>query len=412
MIEIIKIPKLGLTMEFGILTQWLVEEGDVVEKGDTLFTLETDKIANDIEAPVEGTILKLLVNEGDEVPINAPVCYIGDEGEAPGTEPSSKVDELQVKERKTQSSTNGTNTVEDIKVKEGTERLLISPIAKRIGEENGLDLSLIIGSGPNNRITKMDILEAVSAQKASIQDELASNDFKQYDLDESTPAPSGLIGQPKSLEGLRKVIARRMTESKQQIPHVYFKTTIDAGCLVAKRSELNKKVSYNDLIIKAIAITIAEHPQFNSFIKGEKLYQRNEINIGLAVSVPKGLFVPVVKNANKPLKRISADTTNLISKVRSNTILLDEQDGGSMTLSNLGAYNIDEFYAIINPGESALLAVGQIQEKVFVSEGKIDIRPGMAINLSVDHRIIDGTLAAQFLGFLKNELETNIMDYN
>jgi len=447
MAETIKIPKLGLTMEKGILSKWHVSVGQQINKGDILFELETDKISNDIECPVDGVVLDIMAEEGAEIPVYEAVCIIGAENEAP--EPVSKANTVSKVEVKKEYMSGSVEKEKEKTMKTFTGRPLISPYAKKLADEFSVDYLKIEGSGPNGRIIKTDVLKAIDDARIFITP-LARTIASKKGIDINNIAGSGPNGRinrddvlkfdedikqqdgPASISrtfsdvpetqikdefeeisanNIRKIIANRLTRSKQNIPHVYFKTTINASALKNKRDALQKKVSYNDLIIKALANTIAEFPMFNSFWQNNTIYQRGSIHIGFAVNLEKGLIVPVVKNAFKSLRQISNDTQKLIHDAREGKLSMDKLEGACFTLSNLGGYDVDEFYAIINPGESGILAIGKIQEKVFAQDGKIGIRQEIALNLTVDHRIIDGAVAGAFLTRLKQELEQNINDY-
>ena len=388
MAQIITIPKLGLTMERGIVTEWFVKEGDYVSKGDPLFVLETDKITDNVESPEDAYVIAILAEEGQECDVYAPVCVLGDEGEyyeLPGS--IGKVTEDvqnvtgEIKEETNSSIIPEVNTIK------------ISPVARKLAEANGVDITKIKGTGPEGRITKEDIETQIEKGTS-----------------EKNPAPerSEAISGKQPVSGMRRIIAQRMAESKRTIPHVYFKTSVDATNMIRKRTESGKKYSYNDLIIMAVAEAIAEFPVINALYANDEIEYRKEINIGIAVGLENGLIVPVIKNARKPLDDISSDTSGMIEKAKSNKLLPDDIQGGTFTISNLGMYDIDEFAAIINPGESAILAVSKISDKVFPDHGIIKIRPEMNLTLSVDHRLIDGAVAAQFLASLKQIMETPI----
>jgi pyruvate dehydrogenase E2 component (dihydrolipoamide acetyltransferase) len=265
-----------------------------------------------------------------------------------------------------------------------------SPVARKLAEASGVDITKVKGTGPEGRITREDILAYIE---------------KGTPEKNPTPERSGSISGKQPVSGMRRIIAQRMAESKSSIPHVYFRTSVDATNLILKRTGSDKKYSYNDLTIKAVAEAIDEFPVVNALFSNDEIEFRKEINIGIAVSLENGLVVPVIKNALKPLDDISADVASMIAKAKSNKLLPDDLAGGTFTISNLGMYDIDEFTAIINPGESAILAVSKISDKVFPDQGVIKIRPEMNLTLSVDHRLIDGAVAARFLERLKKIIE-------
>jgi pyruvate dehydrogenase E2 component (dihydrolipoamide acetyltransferase) len=385
MTQIITIPKLGLTMEKGKITKWLVKEGDPVSRGESLFVLETDKITNDVESPEEAYVIALLAEEGQECDVYAPVCVLGEKGEkyelpdmAGASFGMAQKTMTEIKEVTAFFSIPEDNAIKG------------SPVARKLAETNGVDIAKVKGTGPEGRINKEDILAYIERETHRKNAKPQRNDIK-----------SGK--QPVS--GIRRIIAQRMTESKRTIPHVYFKTSVDATNMVRRRKGSGKKYSYNDLIIKAVAEAIYEFPVINALYANDEIELRREINIGIAVNLENGLIVPVIKNARKPLDDISSITSGIIAKAKSNKLLPEDLMGGTFTISNLGMYDIDEFTAIINPGESAILAVSKISDKVFPDQGIIRIRPEINLTLSVDHRLIDGDTAAQFLARLKSFLE-------
>lgn len=384
MAQIITIPKLGLTMEKGIITHWYVQEGDYISKGEPLFELETDKITDEVESPEDAYIIKILAEKSLEYDVYTPVCVIGEQGETYEIPLESAGIQSTIQEAKSENLDNAGFQPQcvDVSVK-------ITPVARKLADEKGIDISKIKGTGPEGRITREDVL-AVSAEKQVCTAKEIKN---------SEPVKA-------KLSGTRKIVAQRMTESKRNIPHVYFRTSVDASSLIKKRNDSNKKYSYNDLIIKAAAQVIEEVPIMNALYVDDAIEYRDSVNIGLAVDRENGLIVPVIKNAGKSLDEISEDTKAIIDNVKSNKLSPDDLTGGTFTISNLGMYDIDEFTAIINPGESAILAVSKISDKVFADLGVIKIRPEMNLTLSVDHRLIDGAIAAQFLCKLKTILES------
>lgn len=359
-------PKLGLTMTHGKITRWLKKEGDCVQAGETVLEIETDKINYDVESPVDGYILKILAEEGEDRDITTPLCIIGTKGEEYGQ-------------------------LEDKSLDTDAHRIFITPVAKKMAQENGIDLTGISGTGPGGRIQKEDIQNTIDA----------------------TPQDSPITKRI-PLAGIRKIIAARLTQSKHDIPHVYFKISVDAGNMMELKNKvseaviarLGRKLSLNDLIVKAVAAAIEEFPDFNSsLVENEIIYYKNT-NIGVAVSSERGLVVPVVRNAGeKSFLELCLKLGELVDKARSGKLSLEEATGATFTVSNLGAYEIDEFSAIINPPESAILAVGRVNETPCVRNGEIVIRSVMNMTLSVDHRIIDGALAARFMKKLKDIMQ-------
>ncbi|MDO8685905.1 MAG: dihydrolipoamide acetyltransferase family protein [Clostridiales bacterium] len=388
-------PKLGLTMTHGMITRWLKKEGDWVQTGEVVLEIETDKINSDVESPVDGYVLKILAEEGEDREITTPLCIIGEKDE----------------------STEGLDSKREIR---------ISPVAKKMAQENGIDYMRIIGTGPDGRIVKEDIQAAVEAgsKLQSSTDAVQVKAVSEAPVLKAPVIPEAagavqesadrLILKKVPLAGIRKIVAARLTQSKHDIPHVYFKISVDAGNVMELKNKVSetvkartgRKLSLNDIIVKAVAAAIEGFPDFNaSLVENEIIYYKNA-NIGVAVNSERGLVVPVVKNANeKSLSELCRSLGELVDKARSGKLNLEDMSEGTFTVSNLGAYHINEFSAIINPPESAILAVGRAAETPCVRNGEIVIRPVMNLTLSIDHRIIDGALAAQFMKKLKDILE-------
>lgn len=435
MAEYAKLPKIGLTMKTGKIASIKVAVGDSVKKGDVLAEFETDKITGDVESPTDGMVLDLLVAVGDEIEVLAPMMLIGSEGEtadsktktAPAVPQPAAAAVSAVTEavRPAESAKEGwvlamplarhyakqtgvdlsavqASSADGILRKKDVERALndsvvrATPLAKKIAKENGIDLHEVTGTGPNGRIGRDDVLNAVPTPAA--------------------PQAAVVTGGStrKKMTGMRKVIAERLTMSKQTIPHVYFKSDMDASALLALKDALKDasakglapKVSVNDIILKAVATVLAQMPVMFSQLDGDEIVSFDDVNIGMAVSVDNGLVVPVIKAADKlSLGAVAATAAALAGKARSGQLTPDDYQGGNFTVSNLGASGIDEFCAIINPPEAAILAVGAAREKAVVVNGDIVIRPMMTLTISVDHRLIDGAMAAEFMKKLKETIE-------
>lgn len=397
-------PKLGLTMEEGVINKWLVKEGDQVEKGDPLFEVATDKVNMEVEAPSSGTVLKILYPDGATVPITQIVAYLGEAGEeVPEEETKEEVVEKEGKEEgeKITAQVSAPSAQEAPPEEVATEeRVKASPLARRLAKEYQLELSQIKGSGPGGRIVKEDVEQAYrERQKLSV---------------EEVPAP-GRARLPQSR--MRKVIAQRMLESVQTKPHFFLTQEIWAGELVKTREKLlplvEKKtgfrVSYTDIIVKLVARALEEFPLMNAYLVEGELEINPEVNIGVAVALEDGLIVPVVKEASKKsLAQISEEISQLAEKARAGKLSPEEISGGTFTISNLGMYGVDVFQAIINPPELAILACGAIKKKPYYN-GR-EIVPDWMINLtlSADHRVVDGASAAQFMSFLKTLIENPI----
>ena len=420
------------TMTKGKIGKWLVQEGDTITQGQPLLEIETDKVVHEQESPTDGVIAQLLVEEGANVPVNAILAIIGAPGEEvarveigttteqptptqpeqPKTTPSATADikaspaarqlaeKLAIDLTQVQPSGPGGRILEsdvqryiDLRAEAPTEttRLKASPLARRLAKEHGLDLGSIIGSGPDGRIVRDDVLQASAA----------------------APPPSTVVepATPQQatevipMTGIREIIAERMTLSVQTNASVTLHTEVDATAFVELRRMLNNKLqakeislTYTDLLVKVVANALGEHPRLNATLTNEGIHLLTEINIGVAVALEDGLVVPVVRNADKErLSEISALVRGFAERARSNQLTPSELQGGSFTITNLGNFGIDAFTPIINPPESAILGVGRIVKKPVVHNDEIAIRSMLTLSLTFDHRVIDGAPAAQFL---------------
>jgi pyruvate dehydrogenase E2 component (dihydrolipoamide acetyltransferase) len=423
-------PKLGLTMTEATLVEWHKDDGETVEKGDVLFTLETAKSTLEIEAPASG-VLHILVDAGETVPVKTPVAQIGGDAERqsgktpePQTRKTVKPQIEKAAEQPTDTSAKlvpaspkaralarergitlegvrgtgprGMIVVADVEKVAVEPQVNASPVARNVAEQLGVDLSTIRGSGPRGRIMRADVERAATAKTPTPP--------------EPTPIPSGAIA---SLSGLRGVIAERLTRSWQERPQVTLITDLDATNLVNARAQLNAepdvKVSYNAFLVRAVALALRDHPEANVTLTDEGLQQRDQINVGLAVDTERGLMVPVLHDADaKNLLEIDRKLKALAQRALDGDSLPDELTGGCITVTNLGMYEIDAFTPIINPSESVILGVGQIAAKPVVIDGEIVIRQMMTLSLGFDHRVIDGAPAARFLQRIKRLLERPI----
>jgi pyruvate dehydrogenase E2 component (dihydrolipoamide acetyltransferase) len=384
-------PKLGLTMTEGTIEKWLKQEGDRVEKGEPLVEIITEKINFQYESPASGILRKILHHEGEVVPVTTPIAIIAEEGEAlpefEAIKPEVPV-EVHIPTPVTRE------------MKEAPKRIFASPIAKRIAQEKGIDLSSLKGSGPGGRIIKIDILKAAEKVMA----------------EEVGPPPP--LPKPMErfipLKGIRKIIAKRMTESFQNIPHFYLSLEVDMTAIQDLRERLKEEVekrakvrlTLTDILVKVTATALKENPIINSRIEGDQIHLLEEINIGVAIALEDGLIVPVVHHADrKSLTEIASTIRDLTQRARDGKLSLEDVGGGTFTLSNMGMLGIDKFNPIINPPECSILGVGRTVEKPVAHEGEIKIRPMAWLNLSSDHRIVDGATAALFLNRIKKLLE-------
>ncbi|ABY94450.1 pyruvate dehydrogenase E2 component (dihydrolipoamide acetyltransferase) [Thermoanaerobacter thermohydrosulfuricus] len=368
-------PKLGLTMKEGRVDRWLKKVGDIVKKGEEIVEVSTDKITNVVESPADGILAKILVNEGEIVPVATPIGIITAEGE--------KLEEVEKSEEKFIKAT---------------------PVAKRLAKENNIDLSLITGTGPGGRITEEDVKKFISEQKVKTEEEGPKKEVAVIEgqaLEKVERMP---------MDNIRKTISQRMKKSWSEIPHVTEDIKVDVTELVNLRENLNhisdNKFTYTDLIAKACVIAIKKNPVVNWSIEGEYIIKNSSINLGIAVALDNGLIVPVVKEADKKsLLELSKNIKELSERARNNKLTPDEIIGSTFTITNLGMYEIDSFTPIINPPESAILGVNKIYKEPVVLDDNIVIRHIIKLSLSFDHRLIDGATAAKFLLDLKKTLE-------
>jgi len=406
MVSEIKMPKLGDTMEEGILSKWRKNVGEKIEKGEILFEVMTDKANFEVESPASGFIRKIFAKEEETVPVIQVIGYIASSMEeaVPDSAPSSKTQAVAKK-----TETIKPKSVSMPKQKENvndTDRIKASPLARKIASERGINLSMIKGSGPGGRIQKEDVLNARQQAGASPVIDI--------------PVPEGAVVIP--VTGVRKIIAERMTMAKNTVPHYYLNVEIDFSKAVELRDAMKKEkkfFSHNDLLIKAASEALKALPVVNGYFGGDKIILNSKVNIGFAVArsadykTSSGdnielseLVVPVVKDVcNKDLVQVALETKDLIKKARENKLSVDELKDGTFTISNLGTGGIDVFSAIINPPQATILAVGEIKKQPVVVDEKIEIRSVVKMSLSCDHRIVDGALGAKFLKKLKDILE-------
>ena len=430
-IEIL-MPALSPTMEEGTLAKWLVKEGDEVSSGDLLAEIETDKATMEFEAVDEGIVGKLLVAEGAEgVKVNTAIAVLLADGEsvddAPEpskqpqknqTEPAELQEEIQPAANRTEA--NGIAGTSGASAASG-DRVFASPLARRIAADKGLDLGSVAGSGPRGRIVKSDVenMQAGAAKPTAIATAIPA----------AAPAPSGhetdqvlAMYQDREFEeftlnGMRKTIAARLSEAKQTIPHFYLRRDIRLDALLTFRSQLNKdleprgiKLSVNDFIIKACALALQEVPDANAVWAGDRILKLKPSDVAVAVAIEGGLFTPVLRDSHKKtLSMLSAEMKDLATRAKDRKLAPHEYQGGSFAISNLGMFGIDNFDAVINPPHGSILAVGAgVKKPVVDADGALAVATVMSTTLSVDHRVIDGALGAQFLEAIKRNLEAPI----
>ncbi len=420
MAEVIRMPRMSDTMEEGNIVAWHKKEGDPVEAGDLLAEIETDKATMDFESLWDGQLLHIAVKEG-AVPVEGVIAVIGEKGEdwkaalgsenaasnghpvaaAPAPEATSPVPAITEAAAATPSTP-----------PHDGHRIIASPLAKSLAKEAGIDLVAVTGTGDHGRIVKKDIEAFIETKPATIAAPAPA----------SAPAPAvpafnlgtedGAF-EDKPLSQMRKVIARRLGESKFTAPHFYLTVEINMDKAVEMRPQLNEispvKISYNDIVVKACAVALQQHPAVNSSWLGDKIRFNHDINIGVAVAVEDGLLVPVIRHANmKSLSQINQEVRDLAGKAKNRKLQPDEMSGNTFTISNLGMFGIEEFTAIINPPDSCILAVSSIAKKPIVKGDEIVPGNMMKVTLSCDHRAVDGATGAQFLQTLKGILEEPI----
>ena len=440
--QTVVMPKMGDTMEEGKILRWIKHEGDTVQKGDALAEIETDKVNIEAEAFATGILRKIIAQEGESIPIGQPIALIG-KADEPLPDEAAKTAAKPAKSASKQAQVNGTAATATPTSAAGTAvaeptapettgaghadqnggRTFISPLARHIAAEHNLDISHIAGTGPGGRIVRDD----VRAYLASPQEVTATPTTPQAQPAPAAPAPAqptapavpaaapGEEVRAQPLSNIRKTIARRLQQSMQTAPHFYVTVAIEMNKVGEVRGAINEyaaglpnpaKVSYNDLIVKAVALALESMPEVNVSFDGDQLLFKSRINVGIAVALETGLIVPVIRDADKRgVLDIARESRRLSDAARAGKLTPDEFSGGTFTVSNLGMYDVEEFTAVINPPESAILAVGTIVPTPVVREGQVVIRDIMKVTLSVDHRALDGAIAARFLQELKRLLE-------
>jgi len=418
MAEVIKMPRMSDTMEEGNIVAWHKKEGDLIEAGDLLAEIETDKATMDFESLWDGHLLHIAVKEG-AVPVESVIAVIGEKGEdwkaAIGNQmaPSNGHAETAAAPDVPAPAVAIATAPAPAETPQGSQRIIASPLAKSMAKEAGIDIASVAGTGDHGRIVKKDIeafLETKPAPAAPVQAAPAA----------AAPSiPSFNFGsdenayEDKPVSQMRKVIARRLGESKFTAPHFYLTVEINMDKAVEIRPQLNEispvKLSFNDIVVKACAVALQQHPAVNSSWLGDKIRYNQNINIGVAVAVEDGLLVPVVRHANlKSLSQINQEVKHLAGKAKDRKLQPDEMSGNTFTISNLGMFGIEEFTAIINPPDACILAVSSIMKKPIVKGDEIVPGNMMKVTLSCDHRVVDGVTGSQFLKTLKGILEEPI----
>jgi pyruvate dehydrogenase E2 component (dihydrolipoamide acetyltransferase) len=404
----VTLPRLGQGMESGTIVRWLKSEGDRVEKGEPLYELDTEKVTQEVEADASGVLLRILAEEGAEIEVGKAVAVIGEEGEDYSSFESddSKDEEEQPTEAVSESEDGRSEEVEtpstpEPQVSESIEdggRVKASPLARRIARERGVELSGISGTGPEGRIVAEDVERA-----------------------EKTPAPAVAPARAEAaagevevipLTGMRKTIARRMTEA-WQAPAFQIAMTADMTvairlreALVERTEEGGAKPTYSDILTKVCAVALMRHRAVNALFAGDEIHLQPTADVGIAVAVPNGLLVPVLRSCEtKTIPQLAVERADLVARTRDGKLRQEDLEGGTFTISNLGMYGVERFVAVLNPPQAAILAVGAIEERAVVSDGELAVRPVMELTLSCDHRSVDGASASDFLRTVKQLLE-------
>ena len=431
MAEVIRMPRMSDTMEEGNIVGWMKNEGDPVESGDLLAEIETDKATMEFESLWEGHLLHIAVKEG-AVPVESIIAVIGEKGEdwqaaiaadeaqnGGGSEPAAETqkEETPATQPAAAASAAPSDNNTDARIK-------ASPLAKSMAKESGIDIAQIAASGPQGRVVKRDV-EAFIAQGGSATPAPA------VPAAPAPTAPAPVVDEPAKpnvpafsfssddayeevpVSQMRKVIARRLGESKFSAPHFYLTVEINMAKVIKMRTRLNEvapiKISFNDLVVKAAAVALRSHPAINSSWMGDTIRVNSNVNVGVAVAVDDGLLVPVIRHADmKTLSQINVEVRELAGKARKRKLQPQEMSGNTFTISNLGMFGIEEFTAIINPPDACIMAVGGIIDKPIVKNGEIKAGKMMKVTLSCDHRVVDGATGAQFLQTFKSILEDPI----
>lgn len=403
----VPMPRLSDTMEEGRVLQWYKQVGDSVAKGELLAEIETDKAVMDLESVEEGTLLQVLVAEGGSAALGAPIALVGDASElggepeaaAPATVTAPATAPAQTSSAESDGGPPPTSFAPQAAgQKTGASvsgRIKASPLARRIAAEQGVDLSQIAGTGPGGRIVKDDVENAARTVAAA-----------------EDPAALPSETEVASPSRMQATIIRRMLESKTTVPHFYLTMEVDMSAAKAMRAEVNaawseeERISYNDIVIRATALSLMRHPDANGSYRDGGFVYHQAANIGIAVAVPEGLLVPVLKNCDtKPLRQLAVEAKVLAQRTREGKNRPGDLEGGTFTVSNLGMFGVRDFYAIVNPPQAAIIAVGAIEPRPVVRAGEIVVRDIMYLSISADHRILYGAPAAEFLRDLKDLLE-------
>jgi pyruvate dehydrogenase E2 component (dihydrolipoamide acetyltransferase) len=404
----LKMPALSPTMEEGTLAKWMVKVGDVVKSGDLLAEIETDKATMEFEAVDEGTVSEILVAEGtDGVKVGTVIALISGDGEVAVP---AKAAAAAAKAEAAPAPVVAVPVLAPVKAAAG-DRIAVSPLAKRLAEAKGVDLSTVTGSGPNGRIVKADI-EAAAGGAVAVAPKVAAASVP-APIAAAAPMSTDIPHEAVKLSNMRKTIARRLTESKQQVPHIYLTVDIRLDALLKLRGELNKaleprgiKLSVNDMLIKALGAALIEVPACNVSFAGDTLIKYSRADISVAVSIDGGLITPIVTDAaNKSMSAISTEMKALADKAKAGKLQPHEYQGGTASLSNMGMFGIKQFEAVINPPQAMIMAIGAGEKRPYVVDDALSVATVMSATGSFDHRAIDGSDGAKLMAAFKRLVE-------
>jgi pyruvate dehydrogenase E2 component (dihydrolipoamide acetyltransferase) len=414
MAETISMPKLGFDMAEGLLVRWVKQVGENINKGDVLAEIETDKATVEVESSASGVVLQLIVEQGTMVPVNAPIAVVGAAGEkvdAPAAAPAKAAEAPKAESAPASTAAPQTQPtaapVAQAAAPASSGPVKASPLAKKVAKDHQVDLSNVQGSGPGGRVVRKDVEAVVSGGQPS-----------------AVSRPSASMAQPVIVSyddkvipttKLRQAIGRRLVESKATIPHFYVAHEYKMDTLMDVRKQVNaylpdnEKLSVNDFILKAVALSLRQFPNLNATLKGTEVIQFGHVNVGVAVTVPGGLMTVVVKDTDqKTLRQISSEVKAMAGRARDGKVKPDDVDGSTFSTSNLGMYDVEEFIAIVNPPEAGILAISSAREVPVVVDGQIKVGWRMKATISVDHRVSDGAEAAQFMQKLAEFLENPV----
>lgn len=424
---------MGDAMEEGTILRWLKKEGDHVEEEEIVAEINTEKASIEIPSSDAGILTRILVKEGETVPVGSAIAIIGEPSsngtaapsQAAAQAPAAQTPAVQKAEdlspqahavprpaadlNQTPAPTGQVSPAGQPEGAGGGGRIKASPLARKVAAEHGVDLQSVSGSGPGGRIIEVDVTDALRGQKAAP----ATPTRAVTAPSAATAAPAAVPGQSRPNSPMRRVIAKRLSQSKQTIPHFYLTIDVDMRAAVKLRTEFNvgveeaEKISFNDLVLRAAVVALKKFPQLYSQWGEDAVTTPGQINLGVAVSLEEGLIVPVIKNAGeKSISQLGREVRELAGRARKGGLKPDEYAGGTFTVSNLGMYDITQFQAIINPPEAAILAVGAIRDTPVVDGGQVVPGKQMFLTISVDHRVVDGSVAAQFMQELKKRLQS------